>query len=267
MFVTGQADGSLSRVDRRSGEVTTSARYDATGSIAGGGDNYLWVTSLSRDRVTWVQADSLDPLEHIPLSHEAKLIQSSLEIGGGSLWISEWAPPAVSRWHLRTLSLARRYRLSPPEYPLEIVFGHDSAWVALWTSNRLLRIRALDGQTSRIRVGSGPRDPAFGFGSVWVAMGQDGTVWRIDPRAEKVQAVIRVGKMPWGLAVGSDSIWVTNHCDGSVSRIDPETNSVVATVETRFFPQWVAADDGRVWVGLAEHPGAQGLHFEGCTTS
>jgi YVTN family beta-propeller protein len=265
VFVAGQADGTLSRVHRRSGEVTTSARYDATGSIAGSGDNSLWVASVSRDQVSWVQADSLDPFERVSLSHDGNLIQSSVEVGGGSLWVSEWSPPAVARWHLRTLGLARRYQLTAPEYPLEIAFGHGSAWVALWTSNQLLRIRAADGRTSHVRVGNGPRDPAAGFGSIWSAMGQDDTVWRIDARTAKVQAIIRVGNMPWGVAVGRDSVWVTNHCDGTVSRIDPESDEVVATVATGFHPQWLAAADGDVWVGLAERPGAQGLNFEGCS--
>ena len=94
--------------------------------------------------------------------------------------------------------------------------------------------------TTEIEVGNVPRDPAFGFGSVWVAMGKDGTVWRIDPRTERARAIVKTGKGPWGIAVGGGSVWVTNHCVGTVSRIDPETDEVVATIELGLFPQWLA---------------------------
>jgi DNA-binding beta-propeller fold protein YncE len=147
---------------------------------------------------------------------------------------------------------ARSYPLLDAEYPLEVTYGRGAAWVALWTTNRLLRIDAVSGRTSYIRVGNGPRDPVLAFGSVWVAMGEDGTVWRIHPRSRKVEAVIDVGRLPWGLAVGEGAVWVTNNCDGTVSRIDPRSDAVVATIDTGFFPQWVAAAGAHLWVGLAE---------------
>ena len=264
VFVTGQDDGTISRIDRFSGELTTSGRFDATGSLSRDAASSLWSVSTPRDEVTQIDARAFEPRDEVPLPARHTLLQAWVEVGGGSLWVSEFGPPAVKRWLLPTLQLARTYRLTSSEYPLQIAFGGGAAWVALSVGNALLRIDARGGATTEVDVGNVPRDPAFGFGSVWAAMGKDGTVWRIDPRTERARAIVKVGKGPWGIAVGEDAVWVTNHCDGTVSRIDPETDEVVATIELSLFPQWLAVAGEHVWVGVAGRKGAQGVFFEEC---
>lgn len=268
LFVAGQEDGTLTRVHLSSGEIETSGRYDLTGSVASAGGQSLWAVGVGRDEVVALDSVTLERIEGVSLPRSSNLLQAWVEVGADSLWVAEWFPPAVARWRLRTLELERRYRLPDAEYPLEVAFGRGAAWVALWTTNRLLRIDEARGRASYVRVGNGPRDPALGFGSVWVAMGEDGTVWRLHPRSRKVEAVMDVGGHPWGLAVGAGGVWVSNNCDGTVSRIDPDANAVEAVVETGFFPQWVAAVGRDVWVGLAETwspvPGSGPSTLEGC---
>ena len=264
VFVAGQDDGTISRLELSSGELTTSGRFDATGSISADGASALWSVSTARDEVTQIDARSFEPRDAVPLPTHHTFLQAWAEVGGGSLWVSEFGPPAVKRWQLPTLQLARTYRLDSREYPLQVGFGGGAAWVALSVANALLRIDADGGATTEIEVGNVPRDPAFGFGSVWVAMGKDSTVWRIDPRTERARAIVRTGKGPWGIAVGGGSVWVTNHCDGTVSRIDPATDEVVATIELGLFPQWLAVAGEHVWVGVAGRKGAQGVFFEEC---
>ena len=264
VFVAGQEDGTISRIELSSGELTTSGRFDATGSIGAEGASTLWSVSTAGDEVTQIDAPSFEPQDAVPLPVLHTLLQAWVEAGGGSLWVSEFAPPAVKRWLLPTLQLARTYRLDATEFPLQVGFGGGSAWVALSVGNALLRIDAEGGDTTEIEVGNVPRDPVFGFGSVWVAMGKDGTVWRIDPRTERARAIVKTGKGPWGIAVGGGSVWVTNHCDGTVSRIDPETDEVVATIELGLFPQWLAVAGEHVWVGVAGTKGAQGVFVEEC---
>ena len=264
VFVAGQEDGTISRIDLSTGEVETSGRFDATGSLSGDGASSLWSVSTSRDEVTQIDAVSFEPRDAVPLPALHTLLQAWVEVGGGSLWVSEFGPPAVKRWQLPTLQLARTYRLDATEFPLQVGFGGGAAWVALSVENALLRIDAEGGATTEIEVGNVPRDPVFGFGSVWVAMGKDGTVWRIDPRTERASAIVKTGKGPWGIAVGGGSVWVTNHCDGTVARIDPATDEVVATIELGLFPQWLAVAGEHVWVGVAGTKGAQGVFFEEC---
>ena len=264
VFVTGQDDGTISRIDHSSGELTTSGRFDATGGLSRDGASSLWSVSTTRDEVTQIDAPSFEARAEVPIPALHTLLQAWVEVGGGSLWVSEFGPPAVKQWQLPTLQLARTYRLDSSEYPLQVGFGGGAAWVALSVGNALLRIDTDGGATTKIDVGNVPRDPAFGFGSVWVAMGKDGTVWRIDPRTERARAIVKVGKGPWGIAVGEGSVWVTNHCDGTVSRIDPATDEVLATIELGLFPQWLAVAGDHVWVGVAGTKGAQGVFFEEC---
>ena len=260
VFVASEAEGTLYRVDVRSGKAIASGRFDASGlGIAGEGNSRLWVASAGRASAGWatvarVNAASLASFDRIRLPRHSEPF--GLAIGGGSLWISEQSPPAVSRWSLRTLRLERRYRLEADSAPLAIGFGNGIAWVAEPAHNRLLRIDARSGELRRVPVGDAPVSPVVAFGSVWVQMFYGRTVWRIDPDTGRTQAIIPVPEAPQGVAAGAGALWVSGHCDGLVSRIDPHTNSVVATIKTGYYPRVPAVGDGFVWVGVAGKPSA-----------
>ncbi len=257
VFVASEADGTLTRVDSRTGAVTNSGQYDASDSIAGEGDEWLWVTSVGRQQVTRVdvelpEIDVEDRVEgpHVPLP--ANLGSAALAVGGGSLWVAE--TDAVERWHLHPLRREPTYPLRFDDFGRGIAFGYGAAWSTLGSDTKtLLRIDAQSGRAKRIPVGNFPDGrPAIGFDSVWVAMFEDNKVWRIDPATGSPQEIIPVGRDPWSVAVGSGSVWVTNTCDGTVSRIDPDTNTVVETIETGYAPRWLAAGGDFVWVGVTE---------------
>lgn len=255
VFVASEAEGALYRVDMRSGKVTASGRFDASGlGIAGEGDSRLWVASAGRANagratVARVDAASLASFDRIRLPRYSEPF--AIAVGGGSLWVSEQSPPAVSRWSLRTLRLERRYRLEADSAPYAIGFGDGIAWVAEPGHNRLLRIDARSGHLGRIAVGDAPVSPVVAFGSVWVQMFYSRTVWRIDPDSGRSQAIIPVPEAPQGVAAGAGAVWVGGHCDGVLSRIDPSTNSVVKTIVTGNFPRMPAVGGGFVWIGVA----------------
>jgi YVTN family beta-propeller protein len=262
-FVASDADGTLTRVDSRTGAVTYSGQYDARDGLAGEGEEWLWVGSVGRERVTRVDVE-LPVIEvtervespHVPLP--AVIGSTALAVGGGSLWVERAGDPgAVERWHLHPLRFEQTYPLELNDFGRGIAFGYGAAWSALGSeTNTLLRIDAQSGRATRIPVGKYPDGrPAIGFGSVWVAMFDDNKVWRIDPVTGSPQEIIPVGRGPWSAAVGSGSVWVTNECDGTVSRIDPHTNTVVETIETGFRPRWLAAGGDFVWVGVTEDEG------------
>jgi YVTN family beta-propeller protein len=266
VFVASESDGSLTRVDRRTGAVITSGQYDATDGLAGEGEGRLWVSSPRRGEVTAVDAElpATDVEEqvqapHIPLTGHGDVGPASLAVGGGSLWIA--AGSWVERWRLHPLQLEQRYRcdraarlcgsgMLPGDHAIAVAFGYGAAWVVLGApANALLRIDARSGRATRVPIGSFPRGVAIGFGSVWVTMAFDNEVWRIDPATGRARK-IAVGEIPWDVAVGPDSVWVTNNCHGTVSRIDPRTNTVVKTIEIGYHPRWLTVGGGSVWVGV-----------------
>ena len=262
VFVASEADGTLTRVDRRTGAVTNSGQYDASDGLAGQSDKWLWVGSVGRRQVTLVdvklpviQVEDRVRATRVP---PADTTSTSLAVGGGSLWvITNGEPGVVERWHLHPLRREFTYRLKFDDFGRGIAFGYGAAWSALGSeTNDVLRIDAGSGQATRIPVGNYPGGPAIGFGSIWVVMFADDTVWRLDPDTGRPQNIIPVGRGPWSVAVGPGSVWVTNECGGTVSRIDPDTNTVVETIETGFAPRWLSVGDGSVWVGVTNDPGA-----------
>jgi YVTN family beta-propeller protein len=257
-FAASESDGTITRVDSRTGAVLNSGQYDASDGLAGEGDESLWVASVGRQQVTRVDVElpAIDVSErverpHVPLPRS--IGATALAVGGDSLWIDRSG--AVERWHLHPLRREQTYPLGLDDVGGRgIAFGYGAAWSTLGSaSNTLLRIDAVSGRATRIPVGNYPDGrPAIGFGSVWVAMYDDNKVWRIDPDTGIPQEFIPVGHGPWSAAVGSGSVWVTNQCDGTVSRIDPDTNTVVETIETGYNPRWLAAGGDSVWVGVTE---------------
>jgi serine/threonine protein kinase len=79
---------------------------------------------------------------------------------------------------------------------------------------------------------------------------------RINPRTNKVDAVIGVGLVPSATAVARRSVWVYNRNDPSVSEIDPATESVRHTTKLAASPRpdssfegpVLAADSAGAWI-------------------
>jgi class 3 adenylate cyclase/streptogramin lyase len=261
VFAASEGDGTLTRVDTRTGAVVTSGKFDATAGLAAEGAQRVWVASVGRRQVTAVDAalPLVDPAERlssprVPLPRVAR--GTSLTVGGGALWIAASTAEGgvVERWRLHPLGRQRAYRLGLYDYGNSVAFGYGAAWIALGApANALLRVDARSGRARRIPVGSFPDAVAVGFGSVWVAEKEDDTVRRIDPVTGRTRRIIAVGHLPFEVAVDQGSVWVTSECAGTVSRIDPATNRVVGTIELGYHPQWLAVGDDFAWVDVGKN--------------
>lgn len=106
-----------------------------------------------------------------------------------------------------------------------------------------------------VPVGERPSALVFGFGSLWVANGDDGTVMRVDPRTGRILATIGIGGDLADLAIGYGSVWVADGNEGTLTRIDPSQNAVQRTIS--FGPAdplapkpifSVAVGTGGVWI-------------------
>jgi YVTN family beta-propeller protein len=257
VFAASEGDGTLTRVDTRTGAVVSSGKFDAGGGLAAEGAKRVWVASVRRRQVTLVDAalPLIDPEERISSPRVPLPIPSratSLAVGGGALWIAMRGE--VERWRLHPLRLQRTYRLGYYDYGNDVTFGYGAAWIALGApANALLRIDARSGRARRIPVGLFSDAVAVGFDSVWVAEKEDDTVRRIDPVTGRTRRVIAVGHLPFGVAVDHGSVWVTSECAGTLSRIDPATNRVVGTIKLGYHPQSLAIDRGFAWVGVGKN--------------
>jgi virginiamycin B lyase len=70
------------------------------------------------------------------------------------------------------------------------------------------------------------------FKSIWVANCGNGTIVRMEPKSNKVEATLNTGvaALRYGLAATADSVWVLADGKTTLSRIDPESNAIVGEV-------------------------------------
>ena len=133
-----------------------------------------------------------------------------------------------------------------------------------------------------ISLGSGMTRVTVGEGAVWVL--QKGSLQKIDPKLNRVVAVIpkirgassfaageggvwvpvgskllKVDPQTGGIvarfpikcesvAVGAGSVWATNPENGTVLRIDPLTGQIIATIAVDKSPMVLVVGEGAVWV-------------------
>ncbi len=79
-------------------------------------------------------------------------------------------------------------------------------------------------------VGVDPLASSFGYGALWVANGDSGTVAVIRPGAPAPVIVPRIPS-PYGISAGAGGIWVASNGMHAVYRIDPDTHAVVARID------------------------------------
>lgn len=149
-----------------------------------------------------------------------------------------------------------------PYYP---AVGEGAVWVPNRRDGTLMRV---DPETNAVvatipigdpgrgsRFGSAPSpgvaaSAAVGGGFVWVTKEDEKAVAQVDPRTNRVVAVISLGLYPHQVAAGQESLWVTSR-EGSqedaVLRVDYATGRLAATIRTPV-PGSLAVTNDAVWV-------------------
>jgi streptogramin lyase len=147
---------------------------------------------------------------------------------------------------------------------LSVAFGAESLWAVLeyTTPGAVGRFDLGTYELAeRIPVGGGPTYFAYGFGSAWVSNVSDGSVQRINPENNAVEATLLVGPGDvtgsGKIAVGEDALWVGSVRDGSVYRIDPSTNSVerINLGLPKLSENWdmfIEASPGAIWLRTSD---------------
>lgn len=133
--------------------------------------------------------------------------------------------------------------------PSALAAGYGGVWVANDNAGTVSRINPVTrAVVQTLEVGSTPTGIAAGAGDVWVTDNYGAKLFRIDPNADRVVQSIAVGNAPAGVAVGDGSVWVANSSDGTLSRIDATTGNVTGTIGLGGSPTGVAVGLGGVWV-------------------
>jgi len=245
LWVANYRADTLTRVDtRRRAVLATIAVGSAPFTIAAA-TGEVWVAN-TRD-----YSASRINVETNTVTHKLSLPSNpdSLAIIGDRLWIlgSDRVAYIYSR---KTLSLATTAPLSVRSGRCTVYGGALWATDFFGSSQTAVQIDPATAKTTlTVRVGASPIALSFGFGSGWVANGDDATVSRFDPRTGQILATIQVpGRDPAGIIATPQAVFVGSYGDGSVYRIDPDVNEVVASTRIGGAAQDFAFAEGLLWV-------------------
>jgi len=259
VWIANGRDGTVSRVERAHGQVTTIDVGGEPTAVAFGGGS-LWVADGQNRVVDQVDSATNRVVGRLPAGNGPR----GVAVAGGAVWVASPVDGQVER--IDVAKGGRIRRIAVPGGPAAIAAGSGSVWVAGEQVGVVTKLDPVSGAAVRaIGVGNGPAAITAGYGGVWVANRDDGTVSRIDAATDAVTDTVRVGGSPGALAAGLGAIWVAEGGTGAVVRIDPRTRRVTRRIVIGSAPSALALTGGSVWVAAtasrASHRGGT-LRFE-----
>jgi serine/threonine-protein kinase len=257
-WVVNAGDGTVSRIDQRSGTVRGTISYANHAQMIGA--ITIWGAGV------WVADSDAGTIAAID-TERGKIVGTPTQLDGhpaaitaerGDLWTANYDSNTVTRVDASSGQLIGG-PIHVGRRPIGIAPSDDAIWVT----------NAGDGSVSRIDVNAGrvlKTIPVGGHlgaitvtrGDIWVADYYANVVIRIDVGSGRpVGQPIPVGSAPTAMAASSDGVWVANAGDGTVTRLDARTGRALDTIPVGGRPAALGVDDGVVWVASWSQPRAQ----------
>ena len=247
IWVTSEADGTLTRLDPETGdEVGRAVRLGAGISGVAVGAGSVWVADPPRGEVLRVDPDSGQVRERIDVGGHP----GPLAFGGGRLWAADEDGAGINAVNGRGGRVYRR-GLPPHAAPLRLAVGAGGLWASSASTGAVRRIDLSSlGVGDPIPVGRGPAGIAVARGLVWVANSRSDTVTRVDPSIHApLGDPIEVGGRPGGIDSGTGLVWVASSLEDNVTRIDLDSGKKVGgPIGVGREPGAVAVGSTAVWV-------------------
>jgi class 3 adenylate cyclase/streptogramin lyase len=198
--------------------------------------------------------------------------------GYGRVWIV--APGLLRLFGIdpRTHSVVLDERIAPGSSTglrgVGLAIGEGSVWVSI-DNGMVFKVDPETGDSSPIKLTvskptggntyllpAHPSGIAFGFGTVWVADGEYGVLYRIAPASGKIMgepvsicetgASVSGTNPVSGVTVAGGRVWVACPRSKTVVRIDPTSGNVDQRIPVFFTPGDMTTAYGDVWVTLEE---------------
>jgi len=169
--------GTLARIDPSNNKVVAEI-YVPPGSFAVAyGENAVWVTGTETSVLTRIDPRTNLIAATIPVGKNPRF----LAVGEGAVWTLNQGDGSVSRVDPVTNKVTATIEVGVPGKGGDIAAGEGSIWVTSFE----FPISRIDPSSNKVvQQFKGPGGDALrtGLGSVWLSNGQQGTVWRIDPK-------------------------------------------------------------------------------------
>jgi len=247
VWVTSSRDGTLSRIDPETLEVTGEPLRVGKGiSGVATGEGSVWVSNARTGSVLRVDPTTRRVTARIPVGGRP----GAIAVGGGRVWVADDAGSGVTAINAAGARVFKR-DIVPHATPLRLAVGAGGLWVSSASTGAIRRIdlgSAVAG--TPIPAGRGPAGVTVGGGIVWVANSRADTVTRLDPSTRALLGdPTPVGRGPGGIDAGTDAVWVANSRDATVTRIDLSSGEVLGgPIGVGEGPGAVSIGEDAVWV-------------------
>jgi virginiamycin B lyase len=172
-------------------------------------------------------------------------------ITADAVWVGASGPFAVARIDPVTNRRVATVRL-PGEPCSDFAVGFGSVWIPLCKpAPGLARI---DSESNRLVqvFNIGPVQPEASIttsaDSVWMTVGKQGALERIDPATGAVRQTVQVPAGSYNVLYSDKRIWVTNPKEGRVTIIDAATGKPLGSAAAGPGARWQATGAGAVWI-------------------
>ncbi len=157
---------------------------------------------------------------------------AGMAAGFNQLWVPLCAAaPSLARIDLSRNALSAVFPVGPVTAEGGIAAGGDSVWLILGKDGELARIDPQGGAIRQVvRVPPGSYNPLYSEGQVWVTRADGAVVTSVDATDGKVLSSVGTGPGPRFLTSGAGRIWTLNQGDGSLTRIDARGVAPAKTV-------------------------------------
>jgi DNA-binding beta-propeller fold protein YncE len=247
IWVTSEADGTLTRLDPESGE-RVGKPIDLGAGISGVavGEGSVWVTDPPLGQLLRVDPATGAVAKRIRVGGHP----GAVAFGGYRVWVADLDGKGITAVNAKGGRVFQR-DIAPREAPLRLATGGGGLWVAIADTNRIRRVDESTAVTSGATiVGANPAGVTVAGGRVWVANSGSGTVTAVALQTRSVVgAPIEVGSQPGGIDAGPKLVWVALTGEDAVVRISLESGEREgAAIQVGPEPGAVAVGKTAVWV-------------------
>ena len=252
VWVGDARDGTVTRIDPETRTVVKTIGVGAPAiDIAAGGGN-VWVATGGFGTVVKVDAElnvEVDTIELGSLDDPVVPSVSAVAAGPEGVWLGAFE--GLVRIDPSSGEIMQRVDLDQKP-ALQIALGNGAVWSTI-NSSRARRVDARSAQeTAEFYAGVFVYAIALDRTAVWVAGGDQGQLWKLDPVTGTTLLTARAGSWVEGIALANEAVWATQFEPGVLVRVDPTTGAEDARIPLGGIASEVVVANGLVWVAVHE---------------
>lgn len=255
VWVGDARDGTVTRIDPVTRKVVKTIGIGAPAVDIAADAGGVWVATGGFGTVVRIDLELDAVADRIELGNPSDPVvpaASSVAVGAEGVWVGAF--DGLVRIDPRSGEISDRVDLGRTP-ALQIAVGGGAVWSTI-ISSRAIRVEASSAErTAEFYAGGFVFPLAVDESAVWLG-GEAGQLWKVDPVTGAQLLTSRVGPFPSGIALGSDAVWVAVSDEGTLVRVDPRTGDIQSRIAMEGVPGELVVAEGLVWVTVQKSPGS-----------